>query len=97
MEKFKDQEFLEYVVKSIVSNPNEVKIDRVVDEMGVLFTLKVAQDDVSRVIGKDGQVAKAIRLLLRIVGYSLKVRANLKIDAPIVERKFSSRDESRGY
>lgn len=84
MESFKDQEFLEYVVKSIVSNQDAVKITRVVDEMGVLFTLKVAQEDVSKVIGRSGQIAKAIRLLLRTVGYMQKVRANLKIDAPQV-------------
>ncbi|MFA5396029.1 MAG: KH domain-containing protein [Methanogenium sp.] len=87
METFKDQEFLEYVIKSFVSKPEEVKITRVVDEMGVLLTLSVAQEDVSRVIGRSGQTAKAIRLLLRIVGYSQKVRANLKIDAPQASAK----------
>ena len=82
MEKFKDQEFLEYVVKSIVSNQDEVKITRTVDEMGVLFTLDVAKEDVAKVIGRQGQIANAIRLLLRAVGYTQKVRANLKINAP---------------
>ena len=82
MEKFKDQEFLEFVVKSIVSNPDSVKISRVIDEMGVLLTLDVAQEDVARIIGRQGQTAKAIRLLLRTVGYSQKVRANLRINAP---------------
>jgi len=86
MGTFKDQDFLEYVVKSIVSNPGSVEITRVVDEMGVLFTLKVAQEDVAKVIGRDGQIAKAIRLLLRTVGYTEKVRANLKIDAPQIVR-----------
>jgi len=86
MGTFKDQDFLEYVVKSIVSNPGSVEITRVVDEMGVLFTLKVAQEDVAKVIGRDGQIAKAIRLLLRTVGYTEKVRANLKIDAPQIIR-----------
>lgn len=94
MEKFKDQEFLEFVVKSIVSNPDQVKITRTVDEMGVLLVLDVAQEDVARVIGRGGQTAKAIRLLLRTVGYSLKVRANLKINAP----QLDSRTELRpGY
>jgi len=90
MENFKDQEFLEYVIKSFVSKPEDVEIKRTVDEMGVLLTLKVAQEDVSRVIGREGQTAKAIRLLLRIVGYSQKVRANLKIDAPRIEAKTPS-------
>lgn len=93
MEKFKEQEFLEYVVKSIVSNPDAVKIKRAVDEMGVLFTLNVAQEDVARVIGREGQIAKAIRLLLRTVGYTQKVRANLKIDAPQLEKRSSSIDD----
>ena len=81
-EKFKDEAFLEYVITSIVSNPDAIVIDRKVDEMGVLLTLKVAQEDVSKVIGRDGQIAKAIRLLLKSVGYTDKVRATLKIDAP---------------
>ena len=80
--KSQDQEFVEFVVKGIVNNPSDVKIDRKVDEMGVLLTLKVAQEDVARVIGKGGQTASAIRLLLKTVGYTEKVRANLKIDAP---------------
>lgn len=78
----KDLEFLEYVVKSMVNNPDAVNIVRTTDDMGVLLTLHVAQEDVSRVIGKNGQNAKAIRLLLRTVGYKYKVRANLKIVAP---------------
>jgi len=86
MEKFKDQEFLEYVVKSIVSNQDEVKITRTVDEMGVLFTLDVAKEDVAKVIGRQGQIANAIRLLLRAVGYTQKVRANLKINAPQLDK-----------
>jgi hypothetical protein len=88
MEKYKDEIFLDFVVKSIVSKPEEVKIKRTIDEMGVLFTLDVAQDDISRIIGREGQIAKAIRLLLRTVGYNQKVRANLKINAPQVNRNY---------
>ncbi len=84
MEKHKDEIFLDFVVKSIVAKPEEVKIKRTVDEMGVLLTLNVAQEDVSKVIGREGQTARALRLLLKIVGFSQKVRANLKIDAPPV-------------
>lgn len=87
MATFKDQEFLEYVIKAIVSNPSAVKIKRTVDEMGVLLTLNVADEDISKVIGREGQTAKAIRLLLRIVGFADKVRANLKIDAPQIPRR----------
>ena len=87
MEAFKDKEFLEYVVKAIVANPDKVVVQRTVDEMGVLFTLKVDQADASRVIGREGQIAKAIRLLLRTVGYTQKVRANLKIDVPAIVKE----------
>lgn len=86
-EKHKEQEFLEYVIKAIVSDPEAVVIKRTVDEMGVLFTLDVAQVDVPRIIGREGQIANALRLLLRTVGYSLKIRANLKINAPRLENK----------
>lgn len=82
----KEQEFLEYVVKSIVSEPNAVKIERKVDELGVLYTLDVALVDVPKVIGRDGRIAQAIRLLLKVVGFGEKVRANLKINAPRIEK-----------
>lgn len=84
MAEYNDQAFVEYVVKAIVSNPDSVELTRVVDDMGVLLTLKVAQEDVSKVIGRSGQTVNAIRLLLKTVGYKDKVRANLKIDAPQV-------------
>ena len=94
MSEFKDQTFLEFVIKSMVSKPDEIQITRKVDEMGVLLTLKVAQEDVSKVIGRDGQIAKAIRLLLKSVGYTEKVRATLKIDAPqLGERREDRREE----
>jgi len=87
MAKEKDQEFLEFVVKSLVGYPDDVKIDRKVDEMGVLLTLKVNQADVGQVIGKEGATAKAIRSLMRIIGLKNRSRINLKIDAPMLEGK----------
>lgn len=63
-----DQEFVEYVVRAIVSNPDEVKVERTVDEMGVLLTLHIHQEDMGYVIGRQGQTARAIRTLLKIVG-----------------------------
>src|ERR1017187_9092352 len=78
----KDQEFLEYVVKSLVDNPNEVKVTRTVDEMGVLMTLLVSAVDMGKVIGRDGNTAKAIRTLLRTVGMKNNSRVNLKISEP---------------
>lgn len=78
-----DKDFLEFVIKSLVDNPNDVKIDRRVDEMGVLLTLKVNPEDMGQVIGKAGSTARAIRNLVRIVGLKNHARVNLKIDEPV--------------
>lgn len=77
-----DQQFLDYVVKALVDNPNDVKINRTVDEMGVLLTLSVNKDDMGKVIGRSGQTAKAIRTVLRVVGMKNDARVNLKIEEP---------------
>jgi predicted RNA-binding protein YlqC (UPF0109 family) len=77
-----DAQFLEFVVKSLVDNPNDVKISRVVDEMGVLLTLDVNPADMGKVIGREGNTAKAIRTLLRVVGMKHNARVNLKINEP---------------
>lgn len=81
-ERFKDQEFLEYLVKSIVDNPADVKVERKIDEMGVLLSLKVNQKDMGHVVGRQGATAKSIRSLLRIVGIKNNARVNLKIEEP---------------
>lgn len=78
----KDQEFLEYVVKSLVDNEGAVSVERKVDEMGVLITLKVDSSDMGKIIGRDGNTAKAIRTLLRVVGMKNNARVNLKIEEP---------------
>ncbi|MAF59456.1 MAG: KH domain-containing protein [Candidatus Pacebacteria bacterium] len=77
-----DQNFLEHVVKSLVDNPNDVKINRTVDEMGVLLTLSVNREDMGKIIGRSGNTAKAIRTLLRVVGMKNDARVNLKIEEP---------------
>ena len=77
-----DQQFLEYVVKAIVNNPNDVKVERVIDERGVLLTLDVNQNDMGYVIGRSGQTARSIRTLLKIVGAKNNARVNLKINEP---------------
>jgi predicted RNA-binding protein YlqC (UPF0109 family) len=82
MSEYPYMDFLEYLVKSIVDNPNDVKIDRKVDEMGVLLTLKVNRADMGQVVGRNGATAKAIRTLLRIVGIRHNARVNLKIEEP---------------
>jgi uncharacterized protein len=77
-----DKQFLESVVKALVDNPNDVKINRTVDEMGVLMTLDVNPADMGKIIGREGNTAKAIRTLLRVVGMKNNARVNLKINEP---------------
>ncbi len=77
-----DQAFLEYVVKGLVDHPDDVKVNRTVDEMGVLLTLDVHQEDMGKIIGRSGNTAKAIRTLLRVVGMKNNARVNLKINEP---------------
>lgn len=78
----RDQEFLEFVIKGLVDHPEEVKIGRAVDEMGVLLTLDLNPEDMGKVIGRSGNTAKAIRTLLRVVGMKHNARVNLKINEP---------------
>ncbi len=75
-------QFLDYVIKALVENPNDVKISRTVDEMGVLLTLMVNPADMGKIIGRSGNTAKAIRTLLRVVGMKNNARVNLKINEP---------------
>ena len=82
MAKFADQDFVEFVVKSLVNVPDEVSTTRTVDEMGVLLTLKVNPADMGVVIGKQGATARALRTLLRVVGAKNNARVNLKIEEP---------------
>lgn len=77
-----DKKFLEYVVRELVDHPEQVKIDRTVDEMGVLLTLDVHPEDMGKIIGRQGNTAKAIRTLLRVVGMKNNARVNLKINEP---------------
>ena len=78
----RDTQFLDYVIKALVENPDAVKINRTVDEMGVLLTLVVDPADMGKIIGRDGNTAKAIRTLLRVVGMKNNARVNLKINEP---------------
>lgn len=77
-----DQEFLEFLVKSIVDHPEDVEVDRRVDELGVLLTLHVHAEDMGQVVGRKGATANAIRSLLRIVGIKNNARVNMKIEEP---------------
>jgi uncharacterized protein len=81
-ESFKDQEFVESLVKAIVNHPEDVKTDRTVDDRGVLITLHINQEDMGYVIGRQGQTARALRILLKTVGAKENARVNLKIFEP---------------
>ena len=78
-----DQAFLEYAVKARVDHPEAVETTRTIDQMGVLLTLVVHPDDMGKIIGRDGNIAKALRTLLRVVGMKHNARVNLKINEPI--------------
>lgn len=77
-----DYKFIEFVVKQIVDHPDDVVIHRKVDELGVLITLQVHKDDMGQIIGKNGQTAKALRILLRVIGSKHNARVNFKIEEP---------------
>ena len=74
-----DQQFVEYIVKSLVENSDDVVVDRIVDEKGVLLTLTVNPEDLGRVIGRRGVTAQSLRTLLRALGTKNAARYNLKI------------------
>ncbi len=74
-----DQQFVEYIVKTLVNNPDQVSVDRKIDEKGVLLSLTVAPEDVGRVIGRKGATAQSLRVLLRALGTKQDARFNLKI------------------
>ena len=77
-----DQQFLDFVVKSLVDHPDDIQVERTVDEMGVLLTLKTHPEDMGQIIGRSGNTARAIRTLLRVVGAKNNARVNLKIHEP---------------
>ena len=86
MAKDSDKDFLEYIVKALVDHSDDVKVDRRVDEMGVLLSLKVNPEDMGQIIGREGSTARAIRNLVRIVGLKNHARVNLKIEEPEGDR-----------
>ena len=81
-EVYEDVAVLESIVKYIVDAPEEVKVDRKTDEMGVLLTLSVAKGDMGKIIGREGNTAKAIRTIVRVVGMKNNSRVNVKINEP---------------
>jgi len=94
-QKFTDQEFLEFTVKLLVDSPDDVKVERKIDEMGVLISLDVNAKDMGMVIGREGATAKALRTILRVIGARNNARVNLKINEPAgSERPMRDRDVS---
>ena len=93
MAKERDQEFVEYLAKQLVEKPEGVKVNRSVDEMGVLLELTVDKDDMGVIIGKEGKTAKAIRTLLRVLGAKNDARVNLKIVEPEGSEKPAPKEE----
>jgi len=87
MDMQEDQQFVEMIVRAIVGHPDEVKTERTVDERGVLITLHVNPADMGYVIGREGQTARAVRTLLKIVGAKNNARVNLKIYEPEGSRR----------
>lgn len=90
-----DQQFIEYVVRSLVSNPDDVVVERIIDEKGVLLTLTVNPEDLGRVIGKRGATAQSLRTLLRALGTKQEARYNLKIVDNGVPRPEREANEDR--
>ena len=90
-----DQQFVEYIVKTLVNNPEKVAVERAIDEKGVLLTLTVDPSDVGRVIGKRGVTAQAIRVLLRALGTKQDARFNLKIVNTDEEEGSSKKSEPK--
>ena len=93
-----DQQFIEFVIKAIVNNPDKVKVTRTVDERGVLMTLDVEPGDIGYVIGRRGNTVRAIRTLLKVVGAKNNALVNLKINEPEgSEHRRPRRDDSSSY
>ena len=92
-----DQQFVEFIVKSLVNNPDDVTIERRIDEKGVLLELTVDAEDLGRVIGKRGATAQSLRTLLRALGTKNEARYNLKIvDVDRPDGDISSMGSSMG-
>ena len=97
MAKMQDQEVLETIVKALASHPEDVKINRLVDEMGVLLSLKVNPEDMGQIIGKEGSTVRAIRTIIRIIGLKNRDRVNLKVEEPEGSLRKSAASESEEF
>ena len=90
-----DQEFVQYIVSSLVSKPDKVRVDRIVDERGVLLTLHVDDEDLGRVIGRKGSTAQSLRVLLRALGSKNEAHYNLRIADDKEEGKEDDKEDDK--
>ncbi|MDD5552217.1 MAG: KH domain-containing protein [Candidatus Pacebacteria bacterium] len=93
MAEQQDKDFLDNLVKSLVDHPDDVKVDRKVDEMGVLLSLRVNPEDMGLIIGKQGSIARAIRTLVRVIGLKNHARVNLKIEEPEGSKRAAEKEK----
>jgi len=93
--KDRDKDFVEFIIKELVNNPDAVQVVRTVDELGVLLSVKVAPEDMGLLIGRSGSTAKAVRILARIVGMRNNARVNLRIEEPEGGRGPRETDKTR--
>jgi len=82
MEKPVYQEVLENILQSLVNNPQEVKVQRIIDEMGVLLKVKIHPQDMGLIIGRKGETIKAIKTIIKAIGTKYHARVNIKIEEP---------------
>lgn len=75
-------DFVRYVIANLVENPDDIIIEKSIDELGILITLKLNKEDMGRIIGKNGQTIKSIRTLLRVIAKKENQKINLKIIEP---------------
>jgi len=77
-----EEQFLNYLIASIVKNPADIRIDRSLNDMGVLLSLRVKKEDMGLIIGKAGANANAIKLLTKLAGYKNNQKVSVKIEEP---------------
>ena len=83
MSDHKELDFLEYMIKSLVKNPDSVSVTRKVDDMGILLVIHASKEDMGYLCGRDGTTIKAIKLITKLVGFNNECRCAVKLSEPI--------------
>ncbi|MDE2015997.1 MAG: KH domain-containing protein [Patescibacteria group bacterium] len=86
-EKVSDEQFLDFVLKAIVENPEEIRMEKSRDERGEVIRVGLARSDMGQVIGRGGATIQAIRLLTKIVGLKNGTKSAVMISEPDEKRK----------